>query len=58
MSPTTRKHLSRNHTAIQKTLQQILSAFEQTEARGIRGASIYDYLHLVEARNFKNAINR
>jgi len=29
----------------------LLAAFEQAEARGVRGGAIYDYLHLVAARN-------
>jgi predicted nucleic acid-binding protein len=28
----------------------LLAAFEQAEARGVRGGAIYDYLHLVAAR--------
>jgi predicted nucleic acid-binding protein len=29
---------------------EILTAFEEAEARGVRGGAIYDYLHLVAAR--------
>ncbi len=29
---------------------ELLAAFEEAEARGVRGGAIYDYLHLVAAR--------
>lgn len=29
---------------------ELLTAFEEAEARGVRGGAIYDYLHLVAAR--------
>ena len=29
---------------------ELLAAFDQAEARGVRGGAIYDYLHLVAAR--------
>ena len=30
--------------------QEMLSAMKESEARGVRGAAIFDYLHLVAAR--------
>jgi predicted nucleic acid-binding protein len=35
---------------VQLDADDLLAAFEQAEARGVRGGAIYDYLHLVAAR--------
>jgi predicted nucleic acid-binding protein len=36
--------------------EDLLAAFDESSARGVRGGAIYDYLHLVGARNARAPI--
>lgn len=45
-----RKQLKPRIELISLDAEDLLSAYENCESRGIRGGAIYDYLHLVAAR--------
>ena len=44
------KEIARRFEIISLSAEEMLVAMAETEARGIRGGAIYDYLHLVAAR--------
>ena len=45
-----RQQISPKLKSISLDKENLLSAYEEAEARGVRGGAIYDFLHLVAAR--------
>lgn len=51
-----REQIAPKLIAVNLDADEILKAFEEAEARGVRGGAIYDYLHLCAAR--KSGVKR